>query len=201
MRLEGSLNDGRLPKLFKHAINNVPGLADELRATFAPRPYYRTRTGLLLPSSMERDPVVVVRTGPIVSHCMDILGRKLTLALYYKHMARPLRGSVFVRMTPTITDGEMLDAASANMLAPGPIERNRFDLSDQFQYEYTPNAANGFLAAAIRLGDQLAYLTFAIPSDMWESFRRDHPVRAAEIEKFGRPDIFRTWINPMNQKA
>ena len=191
MRLEDGLKDGQLPKLFKHAINNVPGLADELRATFAPRPYIRTQTGLLLPSSMRNDAIVVGRTGPIVSHCIDIVGNKLTLALYYKHVSQLLDGFVFCRMTPTITDGEMLDAASANMLSSGPIQRNRVDLSGQFRYEYALGVANGFFAAAIRLGDQLAYLTFAIPSAMWESFRRDHPGRASEIAKFGRPDIFR----------
>jgi hypothetical protein len=45
------------------------------------------------------------------------------------------------------------------------------------------------------LGDQLAYLTIALPSDLWASFKIDHPVRAAELEKFGRPDVFGAWID------
>jgi hypothetical protein len=189
-------------ELFKHAFNNMPGLKDELRKTFAPPSrYVYTPTGLVLPSSMQDDAIFVSRTGPIVSHCMDILGHKLTRALYYKHMLRPFQGLVFCRMTPTVTDGEMLDAVSANMLSPGPIERNRKQLTDRFRYEYTPSVANGFFAATIRLGDQLAYLTFAIPYALWASFRLTHPKRAAEIDKFGKPDKFRAWTIPMTQQA
>jgi hypothetical protein len=192
MRLQGSSKDAALNKLFKHATNNMPGRKDELKETFRRKPFYIMPNGLLAPGAVSGDTIVMTRTGNIVSGCMDMMGHKLSHALYYKHVAKPLAGPVFCRTTPTVAAGDMLDAASASMLSAGPITRNNLDLTDQFSYEYTLNADNGFFAAAIKMGDQLAYLTFAIPSSMWAGFKRDQPVRAAELEKFGRPDILAT---------
>ena len=190
MSLSNSTSNDRLARLFKHATNNMPGLKRELRSTFKIPRYTSSKSGLLLASSASQEEIFMTRTGPIVSHCIDIYGRKLSLALYYRHVGRPLSGFVFCRMTPATTNGEMLDATSAAMLSPGPLQRNRQDLSDVFRYEYALGSKNGFFAATIRLGDQLAYVTFAIPTELWQNFKIGNPLRAAELEVFGRPDIF-----------
>jgi hypothetical protein len=191
MRLHGAENSLQTQKLFRGATNNMPGLAEEMRATFASRPLHLRSTS--------KDDLVHFRTGPIVSHCMDIVGHKVSRALFYKHMGAVLQGYVFCRMTPTIADGEMLEAASSGMRAAGPIARNRVDLSERFRYDYLATMSNGFFAAAVRVGDQLAYLTFVLPAVTWESFRNANPVRASEIAKFGRPDLFGSWLERENE--
>ena len=186
MRLHEADDSQKMRKLLAGATNNMPGLAEELRHTFSSR-----HLSSALPSS---DGLLYLRTGPIVSHCMDIIGHKISRALFYKHMGMALRGYVFCRMTPAVVDREMLEAASSGMLAAGPITRNHVDLRDRFRYDYLATTSNGVFAAAVRVGEQLAYLTYVLPAVTWESFRQVSPQRAGEIARFGRPDLFRSWI-------
>lgn len=128
--------------LAKAISNNYPGVLKEMRATSEQTAEYRSKPWLptLIKAGLAAHEPLSVR-GPLVNKFAGMLARKLFTALHYKEFGKiiPREGGILWRW---YTNAQRLDDALPYDLIetlrqrPGPIERARRNLSDQFSYHF-----------------------------------------------------------------
>jgi len=140
---------------FQGVSNNYPNVLIEMEATA------RQRRDWLKKRSIERNPntplsdvPVMNVSGPIVNHCVTVFGRKLMLALHYKHTNRivPSDGGIVLRWysNEVLFEGEPLTEAATTLVGMPKLERNAMPLDGQFSYKYghtSDGEISGFIAS------------------------------------------------------
>jgi hypothetical protein len=113
-----------------------------MRATSQQTAEYRSKPWLptLIKAGLAAPEPLSVR-GPIVNKCAGMLARKLFTALHYKEFGKiiPREGGILWRWYSNAQrlDGSLPDALTGMLRQrPGPIERARRSLSDQFSYNF-----------------------------------------------------------------
>lgn len=136
---ESSANE--IDKRIKAVANNYPGLLEEMQPTVRQIRDGIKKYGIKKPPGMSTTDMPLLHIGgPLVNSAVEQFGRKLSLALYYKHTGKilPSEGGVAIRWYSNLQiENEEIPRQLADVVHNFPkLERCKTSLHDQFFYRY-----------------------------------------------------------------
>jgi hypothetical protein len=170
-------------QLIKGVVNNSPEIAAEWLSETRNWRKNKLREGFgSLGDDMRRLGYGVAKLGDKTHEAINYFGKKLGMALYYKHIGRRLVGRLFCKSI-SLTNNELLK--SSLEFAPGVAELQRASksLSDQFTYRYNFNSDVGVFYGVVGFKEQLGYLIWAFEQDFYEKNLEAHPDLPFKLEE------------------
>lgn len=152
-------------------MNNSPEfLPSEMRANDKRRAM-RER-GMLKPRGMFLDEIPMMSMPPNYRAPFDLFARRLTCALYYKHMGSvmPLSHTIRTEFFQTASPGveELVQNLMPSMPGRPEIRRQRTDLGDQFYYIWFQDDTLKQFAFAAGFADSYLFIGASWPPDETE---------------------------------
>jgi hypothetical protein len=185
---EQDADQQEVKRLFSSVKNNIPGLLEEMDIGAAGQEQARKR----LPNQIEGAFLRV--KGPLVSMHMQTFATKLGFALYYEATKQivPQTGGVAARWFSNVErfEGKFPDLAFTYLLPSQTLKQGKFEVSDQFGYQWRMAEGNriGLFFAYFRL----SFAVFAVVANNKSLLEVEtaHPmriVRPGEITTLLRP--------------
>lgn len=134
-------NANEFDKLLKAVANNYPGLLEEMQPSVRQIRDGIKKYGINKPPGMSTADMPLLHIGgPMVNSAVEQFGRKLFLALYYKHTGKilPSEGGVAIRWYSNLQiENEEIPRQLAEVVRDSPtLTRCKTSLSDQFFYRH-----------------------------------------------------------------
>lgn len=150
-------------KIIRAVANNYPKVFSEIRGSARAKRRLLKSLGIKKPTEISTADLSLMHLGgPIVKDSIDLYGRKLLLAMHYKHSGRivPRDGIIAVRWYTNIdVANEAIPQSVIEMLGGLPkIMRGRTSLHKQFGYRYGVSDEGDLAMYFVRLRGTIHYV-------------------------------------------